>query len=107
MSRHPQIGAVVVDEVNFSGDDSIVPNGIATTALSKVQTIDLFQALTILISHSYQLTLPLASEEVETTVAAFIKEGFFKRKQAQIPILMGGEIVLNEAFIYKIDPVLL
>jgi len=63
--------------------------------------------LTILISHGYQLALPFTSEEVKTTVATLIKEGFFKRKHAQIPILMSGEIVLNEAFIYKIDPVLL
>ncbi|WP_288472206.1 hypothetical protein [uncultured Porphyromonas sp.] len=63
--------------------------------------------MTILISHGYQLALPLASEEVETTVATLIKEGFFKRKQTQIPILMGGEIILNKAIIYKIDPLLL
>ena len=81
--------------------------GIATAALGKVQSIGLLQALVVLISHSYQLALPLTREEVETTVATLIKEGFFKREHAQIPILMSGEIVLNEAFIYKIDPVLL
>jgi hypothetical protein len=107
LSCHPQIRAVEVDEVNLPRDDSIAPKGIASAALSKVQSIDLFQALTMFISHSYQLALPFTSEEVEATVATLIKEGFFKREHAQIPILMSGEIVLNEAFIYKIDPILL
>ena len=77
VSRHPKIGVIEVDEVDLPRLYITTIAWLASIALSKVQTIDLFQALTILISHSYQLTLPLASEEVETTVATLIEKGIF------------------------------
>lgn len=75
VSRHPKIGAIEVDEVDLPWLYTTTIAWLASIALGKAQSIDLLQALTILISHSYQLALPLTSEEVEATVATHIVGG--------------------------------
>ena len=95
LGRHPQIGAVEVDEVNFPRYDPIVPKGIASTTLREVQLIDLLQPLAVLISHSYQLALPLTSEEVETAVATLIEEGRLQLKWSQISIFLGEAVIAD------------